>query len=104
MPVDDLTRLNLHRRLDEVLGPDDADTLMAHLSPVTWNDVATKHDLQAQDALLRAEMSVLRSEVVGLRSELRGEVARTAERQIRWTVSFNTALVAFALAAARLLF
>lgn len=41
MTVDDRSRLNLHRKLDEVLGPDDADTLMAHLPPVTWSEVAT---------------------------------------------------------------
>ncbi len=41
MPVDDRTRLNLHRTLEAVLGPEEANTLMAHLPPVTWNDIAT---------------------------------------------------------------
>ena len=90
MPVDDRTRLNLHRKLEAVLGTDDADTLMAHLPPVTWQDVATKDDLEA----LR----------VNLGNELRVEISRAMERQIRWMVAFNTALVAVALAAARLLF
>ena len=39
MTVDDRIRLNLHRKLEAVLGQDDADTLVAHLPPVTWNDV-----------------------------------------------------------------
>ena len=90
MPVDDRTRLNLHRKLDEVLGPDDADTLMAHLPPVTWNDVATKDDLRALEAVLSARID--------------GAVATAMERQIRWMVTFNTGLVALALTAARLLF
>lgn len=90
MPVDDRTRLNLHRKLDEVLGPDDADTLMAHLPPVTWNDVATKDDLRAMEAVITAN--------------LRSEISTAMERQIRWMVTFNTGLVALALAAARLLF
>ena len=90
MSVDDRTRLNLHRKLDEVLGPDEADTLMAHLPPATWQDVATKDDLRALEAVLTARID--------------GAVARAMERQIRWMVTFNTALVALALTAARLLF
>lgn len=97
MPVDDRTRLNLHRKLDEVLGPDDADTLMAHLPPVTWNDVATKDDVRVLKDDLRALETVLSARIDGV-------VATAMERQIRWMVTFNTGLVALALAAARLLF
>ncbi len=89
MPVDDRTRLNLHRKLEAVLGHDDADALMAHLPPVTWNEVAMKADLEA----LR----------VNLGNELRAEISQAMERQIRWMVTFNTGLVAVALAAARIL-
>lgn len=39
-----------------------------------------------------------------VRHELRADIAEAMERQIRWMVTFNTALVAVALAAARLLF
>ena len=97
MPVDDRTRLNLHRKLDEVLGPDDADTLMAHLPPVTWNDVATKDDVTAVKDDVRALERVLSARIDGA-------IATAMERQIRWMVTFNTGLVALALAAARLLF
>ncbi len=90
MTVDDRTRLNLHRKLDELLGPDDADTLMAHLPPVTWNEVATKDDLRTLEAVLTARIDA--------------SIARAMERQIRWMVTFNTGLAALALAAARLLF
>lgn len=86
MTVDDRTRLNLHRKLEAVLGPEEADTLMAHLPPVTWQDVATKDDLHV------------------LGADLRTEISQAMERQIRWMVTFNTALVAIALAAARLVF
>lgn len=89
MPVDDRTRLNLHRRLDEVLGPDAADTLMAHLPPVTWSDVATKDDLRAVESVITANV--------------RTEISAAMERQVRWMVTFNTGLVAVALAVARLL-
>ena len=38
------------------------------------------------------------------KDELRAEISQAMERQIRWMVTFNTALVALALAVARLLF
>ena len=53
MSVDDRTRLNLHRKLEAVLGPDEADTLMAHLPPVTWHDVATKDDVRMLETSMR---------------------------------------------------
>ena len=86
MSVDDRTRLNLHRKLEAVLGPDEADTLMAHLPPVTWHDVATKDDVRM------------------LETSMRGEISHAMERQIRWMVTYNTALAALTLTAARLLF
>ncbi|MGC8627359.1 MAG: hypothetical protein ACP5VR_07360 [Acidimicrobiales bacterium] len=35
----------MYNRLAEVLGPEDAVTLMEHLPPVGWADVATKRDI-----------------------------------------------------------
>jgi hypothetical protein len=77
MPVDDRTRLNLHRKLEAVLGHDDADTLMAHLPPVTWNEVATKADLEALGT--------------NLRNELRADFVEAMNRQIKWLVTFAAA-------------
>ena len=45
MVVDERSRRELYRRLEEVLGPDAATTLIEHLPPVGWADVATKNDL-----------------------------------------------------------
>ena len=47
MVVDDRSRHELYRRLEEVLGVEAATTLIEHLPPVGWADVATKHDLAA---------------------------------------------------------
>jgi hypothetical protein len=47
MAVDERSRHELYRRLEEVLGPEAATTLIEHLPPVGWADVATKHDLIA---------------------------------------------------------
>jgi len=47
MAVDERSRHELYRRLEEVLGREAATTLIEHLPPVGWADVATKHDLIA---------------------------------------------------------
>ena len=47
MAVDERSRHELYRRLEEVLGPEAATTLIEHLPPLGWADVATKHDLAA---------------------------------------------------------
>ena len=78
MTVDDRTRLNLHRKLEAVLGQEEADNLMAHLPPVTWNEVATKDDVATQGTSLRSEMHAmtteLRSEMQTMGTELRSEM------------------------------
>jgi len=58
MAVDERARHELHRKREEVLGADEAATLMSHLPPVGWADVATKHDLaQLEERMnLRFEM------------------------------------------------
>jgi hypothetical protein len=45
MVVDDRSRHELYRRLEEVLGLEAATTLIEHLPPAGWAEVATKHDL-----------------------------------------------------------
>jgi hypothetical protein len=52
MPVTEESRHRLHQKLDETIGTEDATTLMEHLPPVGWADVATKADL----ASLRNDM------------------------------------------------
>ena len=67
MTVSDQSRYDLHRRLAEVLGPDQAATLMEHLPPVGWADVATKRDLDHLGFELRSELTAGFAEV---RSEM----------------------------------
>lgn len=47
MAVDERERHELYARLEEVLGPEQADTLMRHLPPADWADVATSGQLSA---------------------------------------------------------
>ena len=45
MAISEESRHHLYQRLEEVLGPDEATTLMQHLPPVGWADVATRRDV-----------------------------------------------------------
>ena len=78
MTVDDRTRMELHRRLTEVLGDQEADTLMAHLPPVTWQNVATTDSVDSTRVVLATQIDALRSDVdrqiTELRSDLNGHV------------------------------
>ena len=47
MALDERARHELFLRLEQLLGPASAETLMELLPPVGWADVATKHDLAA---------------------------------------------------------
>lgn len=70
MDGEEQRRHRLARRLAEVLGEEEAETLMSQLPPYDWPQVATKQDLDA----LRDEMGRLRTELRGEISELRGHV------------------------------
>lgn len=69
MTIDERTRHQLYLRLESVLGNEEATTLMEHLPPVGWADVATKHDLQALEERidLRFEQIDRRFEQIDLR-------------------------------------
>jgi hypothetical protein len=69
--VTEESRHRLYERLEEVLGPEQAATLMEHLPPVGWADVATRRDLDQLEERLTLRMDLLGTE---LRSELGNEI------------------------------
>ena len=79
MTTTEAERLRLLQRLEEVLGPDEATTLMDHLPPLGWSDVATKHDLAANRVLTKSDLDLglaeFRIEMGGFRTEIREEFA-----------------------------
>ena len=82
MVIDERSRLDLYRRLEEVLGVEEADTLMSHLPPGGWSEVSTKHDLGQTRALMKADLDLFRTEVRGEVAELRSEM-RTGFANVR---------------------
>ncbi|MGY6499908.1 MAG: hypothetical protein ACXIVQ_03280 [Acidimicrobiales bacterium] len=92
MATTEHARHRLYQRLNELIGSDEADTLMELLPPTGWADVATKHDLahhaeitnarfdrlenkvhttsQVLDTRITTETAGLRVEIADLRTEL----------------------------------
>ncbi len=57
MSVDERARHQLFVKLEEVIGPESATTLMEHLPPGGYPELATKQDLAALEDRLRAFVS-----------------------------------------------
>lgn len=75
MDVYERSRHQLHERLREVLGPEEAGTLMAHLPPGGYAEFATKGDVQA------------------IKYELLAEIHRTARNLMLSTITVNAVMV-----------
>jgi tetrahydromethanopterin S-methyltransferase subunit G len=63
MAIDEQSRHHLHQVLDQRLGPDAAVTLMEHLPPVGWADVATTRDVDALRTTTTQDVDALRTEM-----------------------------------------
>lgn len=113
MAVDEQARHRLYRRLEEVLGEEEAGILMDHLPPTGFGDLATKGDI----GLVRADLERLREssradleslqERLGSRMEtlehkLTGQMDRAVRRVVQWTSSTVLVGIGLAIAAGRL--
>jgi hypothetical protein len=111
MVVDERSRHELYRRLEEVLGPDAATTLIEHLPPVGWADVATRHDLAGLEQVeerferveerIKAAMSELRAT---FEHELRAQSGAFGHELRAQTTTMVFALVSVVLTMAALAF
>lgn len=89
MAIDERSRHELYARLEEVLGPEEAATLMEHLPPVGWADVATKRDLELQTELFDRKLAATEQRLL---ATLRAELAAVQRHLV--TTLISTVLVA----------
>jgi hypothetical protein len=76
MAVDEQARHELYNRLVETLGPTHTRTLMEHLPPVGWADVATKRDLDDLRVATKGDLDELRVATKRDLDDLRGATKR----------------------------
>ncbi len=105
MALDERARHELFLRLEAVLGPEPAETLMEMMPPVGWADVATKRDLDALEERIDLRFRALGHELGSTKHELvalfRGELLTAVTNQTRTLVLANmgavlsTAILAF---------
>lgn len=78
MAISEADRHLMYLKLEEVLGAEAANTVMEHLPPVGWADVATKHDLDALQVLMKQDLDLqtalfkkdLEAGLAGIRAEV----------------------------------
>src|SRR5687767_14090979 len=86
MAIDERARHELHRKLEEVLGANEAATLMSHLPPVGWADVATKHDLALLEERMNLRFESMEDRIDGKLARLEGRLIDRMAKQSRATV------------------
>jgi len=81
--ITESTRFALQQRAREVLGEQEGDTLMAHLPPVGWADVATKQDIESLRVATKQDIESLRvatkQDIESLRVATKQDVASLRE-------------------------
>jgi len=97
LTIDERSRHELYLRLEETLGPEAATTLMEHLPPVGWADVATKRDLDHLATAFTGELGGLRAELYKAMAEQTRTLVFTYVSTTLGAV-LTTALLAFAAA------
>jgi hypothetical protein len=96
LAITEEARHRLYRRLEEILGPDEATILMEHLPPVGWADVATKRDLDHLEERFQLRLDS------GL-DRLRAEFHRDLRTQMIATIASQTAIATMLVAAVKLI-
>jgi hypothetical protein len=101
MALDERSRHRLYLKLEEVLVAEEAGTLMDHLPPGGFADLATKSDV----LLVKNDLASLRNELTGrmenLEHRLTATIEQSARRLVVWTSSMVLASAALAFAAGR---
>ena len=102
MAIDERARHELYLRLEEQLGAEAAATLMEHLPPTGWSEVATKRDLDHFREITRRDLDAF---AASFRTELHQALSEQTRTVVLITALTNVgALIAvgsLAFAAAR---
>ena len=75
MAVTEHGRIVLYRHFEAEMGEEKAQTLMDHLLPVGWTELATKEDLRELRFATKQDLRDLRYEVKAEFAEVRAEIA-----------------------------
>ena len=111
MAITEEARFQLFEKLRKALGAEEAATLMEHLPPVGWADVATRRDLDRVEVALRSDLDrvevALRRDLEGLTASIerrfddlpqvfatKDDLRAQTNRYIGWMVASNATLVA----------
>jgi hypothetical protein len=94
MSVDERARYRLYLKLEEVLGSEEAGTLMAHLPSGGFADLATKGDLAQLEERLSVQME-------SLEHRLTTQMHKLARQLVMWTSGMVLATGGLAFAAGR---
>lgn len=62
MALTEESRHHLYQALERTIGPDEAATLMEHLPPVGWADVATKRDVDQVHTLMKRDLEQVQAQ------------------------------------------
>ncbi len=88
MTITDTKRFELHQYLRTHMETNMADTLMDHLPPAGWSDLARTTDVMAIRTELRNEIQAVRTELKGDIAELRAEMVDRFAAQTKWFLGF----------------
>lgn len=95
MSVTERARHELHERLVELMGPSRAETLMEHLPPTGWGDVATRADLDHLEERIHLRMEALEHRLTALaESRVRSQTTVLAGLMLTQTGLLLTFLIA----------
>lgn len=78
MAITEEARHHLYQALEQTLGPDEAATLMEHLPPVGWADVATKRDLDSLRAATKRDIESLGADIESLAAATKRDIESLA--------------------------
>lgn len=110
MSISEAQRFDMHRGLRDTLGDDVADTLMEHLPPTGWGDVARTRDIDRLEARidrldaridrletrfshLESRLEMLHSEFFELRDDLTQRLDTFGHWAIGLAITYGTVLV-----------